>query len=355
MLKWLMVFALFSSCAHRISRFYPEIVPAKPTVSWELNAKGGESLRILYMGCGNLVLEKDGEAIMTDPFFSRQGPLKLLGKIKTDPEAYRLWKNTYESFLARSVVKAGFVAHTHYDHVMDLPTLIEDHYFLQMKEVYGNAYLPKMLQHFDDQGVSLNALTDDQVFDPDNPSDAYQWIDVTPRIRVLPIKSSHAPHTKKKLYMDDPLDEEYFDEHLVWSNSKVKAFKWTTGTTYSFLVDFIGEDTLRIFVQTSASEAPDGFPPAGELKEKKVDLALLCYASTPNVTRYPNAIVEKVGANKLMLVHWEDFFRQSKSFNDQKLVRRTKPREVRQRIDQLKLTPEDLLMPRPGTLVTVKY
>jgi hypothetical protein len=356
-MKYLLPFLfILSGCTHRISKFYPEIVPAKSEVTVTLNAGAKNEMHLVYLGCGNMVLEKGGEAILTDPFFSNQALLKLLGKIRTKPEAYRLWKNAYESFMARSVVKAGLVSHTHYDHVMDLPTLIEDRYFLELEKVYGNEYLPKMLQHFDDQGVVIESFTKDQVFDPVSSSDRnYQWISVSPRIRFLPIRSNHAPHTKKKLYMDKPLDEEHFDKHLVWSNSRVGSFKWTTGTTYSFLVDFIDADTLRVFIQTSASKPPYGFPPVEELNKKDVDLAIICYASAPNVENYPVDLVNRIQPHKVMLVHWEDFFRKARYFGKQKLVRGTQPKKVRRRIDQLGKPDDFFLMPRPGTRISVKY
>lgn len=345
-----------SSCTHSVSKFYPEIIPQKSDVTFSILPNASNELNIVYLGAGNLVLERNGEAIITDPFFSNQKLLKLLGNVKTKPLLFSTWKTNYEYFLSPAVVKAGLVSHTHYDHAMDLPLLLEKRYFTNMNTLYGNDYLPKILKNFDNEGTRLATLTDDQIFDPTSQSDAsYKWISVTPRIRFLPILSNHAPHTKKKLYMDKPLNAEYFEEHLIYSNSKTKAFKWSTGSTYSFLVDFMDTDTLRVFIQTSASQYPYGFPPEAELIRKKVDLAILCYASAPNVEMYPNKLLEKILPKKIMLVHWEDFFRTPKSFHDQRLVRRTKPKKVRERIDKLGRPKNDFIMPKPGTRIKIKY
>lgn len=154
--------------------------------------------------------------------------------------------------------------------------------------------------------------------------------------------------------MDKPLDAEYFDERLIYSNSKTKAFKWSTGETYSFLVDFIETDTLRVFIQTSASQHPFGCPPSDEIKKKKVDVAVLCYASALNVENYPNAVINFLKPEKLVFVHWEDFFRTPESFHDQRLVRRTNPKKVREQIDKLGKT-NDFMMPKPGTRIKIKY
>jgi len=344
------------ACTHSISKFYPEIVPKKSDAVLNVKSSTKHEVNIVYLGSGNLVLEQKGEAIVTDPFFSNQKLIKLLGRVQTKPLRYNTWRTNFEYFLSPSVVQAGLVSHTHYDHAMDLPLLLENHYLTNLNTVYGNPYLPKIMQNFEQEGVRLAALTNNQIYDPTVPTDnLYEWISVTPRIRFLPILSNHAPHTKKKLYMDKPLNEEYFDEHLIYSNSKTKAFKWSTGETYSFLVDLIDTDTLRVFIQTSASQHPFGFPPKSELQKKKVDIAILCYASAPNVSEYPNAIIDLLQPQKLMLVHWEDFFRTPDSFDDQRLVRSTSPKKVRSRIDQLGKPVDYFVMPKPGTRVKVKY
>lgn len=355
-MRYILFLALISTgCTHSISKFYPEIVPQKSEATLSVRSDAKSEMNIVYLGSGNLVLERNGEAIITDPFFSNQKLLKLLGKVKSNPSLYNTWKTNFEYFLSPSVVQAGLVSHTHYDHAMDLPLLLEDRYFTNMKVVYGNDYLPKMMQNFEKEGVRLAALTKDQVHDPRFADSAYEWISVSSSIRVLPILSDHAPHTKKKLYMDKPLDEEHFEERLIYSNSKTKAFKWSTGETYSFLVDFLGADTLRVFLQTSASQHPFGFPPTEELEKKGIDLAIICYASALNVDAYPNKLVDFIKPDKLMFVHWEDFFRTPKSFHDQRLVRSTNPKKVRKRINQLGKPNDYFMMPKPGTRVKVKY
>ncbi len=279
----------------------------------------------------------------------------MLGRIQTSQTRYNTWRTNFEYFLSPSVVQAGLVSHTHYDHTMDLPLLLEKRYFNNLNVVYGNGYLPKIMEHFANEWVRLASLNNDQVYDPTINDEVYKWISVNPRIRFMPVLSNHAPHTKKKLYMNKPLDETYFDEHLIYSNSKTKARKWSTGDTYSFLVDFIDGDTLRVFIQTSASKHPFGFPPREELKKKKVDLAILCYASALNVNDYPNALLDFIRPQKLILVHWEDFFRTPRSFDDQRLVRRTNPKKMRDQVNKLGKPVDYFLMPKPGTRIKVKY
>jgi L-ascorbate metabolism protein UlaG (beta-lactamase superfamily) len=353
-LAFLFILALCSSCAHKISKFYPEIVPKKSNVTLPIGKTGKHTVNLSYFGCGNMIIEQGDEAIVTDPFFSNQGFLKMIGKVETKPDLYELWKSRVQTLASKGSVKTGLVSHTHYDHVMDLPTILQAHYFTKMETVYGNSYLPQMMVNFVKEGVKMEVLKNEQIYQPTIANDTqYEWINVTPRIRFLAIESNHAPHTKKKLYMSKPLDAAYFKENLTWPNDKVKTRKWTVGTTYSFLVDFIQGDTIRFFIQTSASQYPYGRPPMEELKKKKVDVAVLCYASTLNVKDYPKAIVKDVNPSKLIIVHWEDFFKEPRADDDVRLVRKTNPKKARKRFDELGKKRDFFVMPKPGTKIQV--
>ncbi|MGB4973690.1 MAG: hypothetical protein WBO32_13580, partial [Cyclobacteriaceae bacterium] len=182
MLKYLTIIVLASltACTHSVSKFYPEIVPKKSEAVLSVSPDAKNEMSIVYLGSGNLVLERNGEAIITDPFFSNQKLMKLLGKVKSNPSLYNTWKTNFEYFLSPSVVQAGLVSHTHYDHAMDLPLLLEDRYLTNMKVVYGNAYLPKIMQNFEKEGVRLASLTKEQVYDPRSSDRAYEWISVAP-------------------------------------------------------------------------------------------------------------------------------------------------------------------------------
>jgi L-ascorbate metabolism protein UlaG (beta-lactamase superfamily) len=337
---FLLACVVFTSCSHKIESFYPEIVPKKTNVTLPIGKTGNHTVNLTYLGCGNMILEQDGQAIVTDPFFSNQKLTKLLGKIGTKQSLFDLWKSNLQAQAPKGSVRAGLVSHTHYDHVMDLPTLLQSHYFNNMHAVYGNSYLPQMMVNFTKEGVQVLEC----------PTD---WVQVTPGIRFLAIKSEHAPQTKRKLWANGPLDASYFKENLVWPHDRIKAKKWTTGTTYSFLVDFIQGDTIRFFIQTSASRYPAGRPPKAELDTKKVDVAVLCYASTTNVEGYPKSIVKELDPSKMVIVHWEDFFREPTTDDAVRLVRKTNPKKARKRFDELGKKKDFFVMPKPGTKIQV--
>jgi hypothetical protein len=358
LLQLLVSAACLTGCAHRVSKFYPDIIPKNFETTLTLNPRPKDSLNLLYLGCGSLVLERDGHGIITDPFFSNQRILKLAGRIKTNPDRYEWWKETISSHVSPSSIRASLVAHMHYDHVMDLPMALHDHFFPNMTGVYGNPYLPKMFGNFKNSGAKLIGLQHQQLYDPRELTDkAYQWLPLSPRIRALAIESNHAPHLGPKIFMTKPLNETYFKNHLVWPEDKVGAFKWSGGATYSYLVDFIDGDTLRVFIQTSASDTPYGLPPRKELDQKKVDLAVLCYASSDHVKNYPAFLLDSLKPKKTILVHWEDFFRMPRDPDDVKLVRGTNPKKAKKIFESLasRKIKEHFIMPKPGTFIRVKF
>jgi hypothetical protein len=80
---------------------------------------------------------------------------------------------------------------------------------------------------------------------------------------------------------------------------------------------------------------------------------VLCYASTMNVKDYPKAIVSDLNPSKLVIVHWEDFFREPRADDDVKLVRKTNPKKARKRFDELGKKKDFFVMPKPGTKIQI--
>jgi hypothetical protein len=345
-----------AGCARSIQDF-KTIIPPTRDVSINYDSSLNEELKILYVTCGMLIIEKGDNAFLFDPYFSYQKFSQIPFGVKTRQRFYNSFKHTVESTIDRNKVRTAFVSHAHYDHLMDLPVLLKDHYFPNLKTVYGSEFVPAMMYHYRNEGTQISAIQQDEVYNPLEPSDtAFQWLSVGEDIQVLPIATMHAPHKNGMLVMNSDLDEAYFKKDKFKNPyARSKGFKWDAGCNYSFLVRIKKADGsyFKIIVQTSGSHSPYGLPPAGE----KADMAILCFASTQEVKDYPNYLVEATGAKKLVLIHWEDFFRYPRSPDDIRIVRGTNRKIVKQRLAKLKesaLNPE-VIMPRPGTLMTVKY
>ena len=352
----LIAFFLISSACSRSTRLFSDIIPPSRNIELSYSENPEEAIKILYVTCGMLVIERGEESIVLDPFFSYQKMASMAFGIRSRERFYHSFKLLADSTINKNAVHTGLISHTHYDHVMDLPLLIEKKYFPDLKTVYGSTNLPAMMFHHRHKGVNIAAMTDDQIFNPLKAGDQYQWVSVSDSVSVLPIASMHAPHKFGILLMNGKLKEKYFQKERHKNVfAKSRAFRWVTGCSYSFLIKFLKRDgtEFRIFVQTSASNDPYGLPPEGE----KANLAVLCFASMQEVEDHPNYIMRKTQAKKLMLVHWEDFFRYPKNTDDIQMVRGTNKKLARRRLDDVINSEQrpEVVMPKPGSLIRVKY
>jgi hypothetical protein len=363
----LLLIIIACSCAHQIKRLHLAVVPEKLTTTIQLPTTKGKSFEVLYFLCGHIIIKQNNEAFFLDPFFTIQPIAKLpFGKMKSKTKAHDRWRETIKNTMGFESVQAGLVSHSHYDHLMDLPTMLCAKDFPNLKTVYGNDLMPQMLQNYKNEGVLLEPLTKKDVYDPflKQPADTKQlWRKLTDNSRFLAIETHHAPQALGHLFMSGKFREKRFQKHLKPPSGAVGNFTWTVGTSYAFLVDMLsGNDTIRLYIQTSASKGPDnGMPPPADLKQKKVDLMILCYASTPGVELYPQYLIDKMKEGKntyppILMVHWEDFFKARKK---PKLVALTNPGKTRARwmeaLHEKDTIEKYITMPRPGTLVTVKY
>lgn len=352
---------LFTGCAKSVTDHnFPskEIIPT--TTQHHLAITGqGSPIKMLYMGCGHLIIEYNGEMIVTDPYFSIQSfsPTKKIKTNLPDFERYKATLSQHSVDLTKA--KSIWLAHTHYDHMMDIPLLLKQNMLTKNVTMYGNEFGDDILQNFITPSQYYTLLPK-EVYNPLGKNGTRHWVDSTSSIRILPIFSDHAPHTKilgvNVHLMKGKLKNNYFRDHFKTEEAKTNKNQWREGCVYSFLVDFVkaGKIEYRVFIQTSASHYPLGQPPKEVLAEKTIDVAVLCLASSNYVTPYPIEILKALTPKKVVFIHWEDFFERAE-FNKTKLVRLTNFRKIDKRLLKSGLTPnkEDYVMPQPGTMITI--
>jgi hypothetical protein len=350
-----LIFAMiFCGCAQSLKPLDKFVYPAFD-IPLQLG-HGNNEVRILYVTCGMMVIQKGDHAFFFDPYFSYQKTASILFSLKTRKRFYEDFQHRLEATIDKNAVTTGFVSHSHYDHLVDLPVLLHDNYFPNLKTIYGNEFVSPMMYHYRNMGTTISTIEEEQLYNPVKKNSVFDWIKVSDSIEVLPIASMHAPHKFGVLAMRGKLREKYFKkEKFKDPYARSKGFKWDVGCAYSFLIRFTKPDGnyFKIFVQTSGSNAPYGLPPDGE----KADLALLCLASIQEVTNYPDYLVRALQPKKVMLIHWEDFFRYPRHVNDLKIVRGTNKNKAKERLEairQLPFSPE-VMMPKPGTLIKVKF
>jgi hypothetical protein len=275
----------------------------------ETEAGGRRSVDVLYTGCGGLVIGHQGEAFMTDPYYTAHNYAEAFSFIRADEDNETKVLKKISSFINPHRIAAVFVSHSHYDHLEDLPGLLFNKQLASRVQIHGSPSTTAAVQNF----TVGHQFTNSDKFQYRHrlPLQEGTFIQVTPHIRVMPIESSHAPHFYGVKVMDGPTKEKHFrdfDEPFEFTT----ALNWREGSSYSYLVHLVSDapkDTFRLFIQTSASNAPFGFPPPEELTAgRKVDLAIICLASYKYVNHYPERLLDTLRPKKTIIVHWEDFF-----------------------------------------------
>jgi hypothetical protein len=288
-----------------------------------------DTVDIVYLGSGGILVLRSGEGILIDPFFSNQ-PFGRIGKslflrngnkktIRSDPEMIAVGVNTIAKASGPSWRPLAILnAHSHYDHLMDIPA-IYNHYGKGMPVLLNRTACNICHAVIDSSDMVLlenHMTTQDVIRDP-----IHIPVNRGGEIRVYPIRSDHNPHfryvsffsgehTRRVDGVSDPL-------------RRTAANLWLEGQTFSFLIDYIspaGDVQLRLFIQSSSCNPPAGIPPEA-LLERPVDIALLGVVSYHFSPDYPCTLLDAINPKHVVWIHWEDFFR--KYTKEPKTVRGT--------------------------------
>ncbi len=271
-----------------------------------INNKQNGSLYFQYIGCGGFLLRHGNNTILVDPYFSNIGPLFFIPfkKLQSDTTLIDQFfaKNFGLPKDEKGLIKFVLIAHSHYDHLADLPSIYHRNLHCDSTQILGSKTTKNLL-------YAANLLDVIEANDEawTKGKKVYWFYSQNRRIRVLPIRSEHAPHfcgikviSSKKI--QNPVK--------VFPN---KASKLPEGTNFNFLIDFLdesGQIAFRIFSQASSCSSFNiGFPPKHLIEEKQIDLALLCVANFNQVKNYPQQLIDYINPKQIILTHWENFFR----------------------------------------------
>ena len=252
-------------------------------------------LSIQYLGVGGHLFRFGDSAIMTAPSITNPSFWVLGPFMPISPDT-----DMIDRFLPDvSNVETILVGHAHYDHLMDVP------YIMNTKATKAHVFGSATMDHSIAPAIAKerrHALNDSMAV-LDKPG-TWQYNE-SRSIRFMAIKSTHAPHFMGINIMTGSYEEDL--EELPWH-----AFGWKEGQTLSYLIDFLGpqEEILhRVYYQDAASQEPLGLLPKLTAKDKKqVDIAIITPASFHQVDNYPESIMQDTHARHYILGHWEDFF-----------------------------------------------
>jgi hypothetical protein len=321
----------------------------------------GKKISVQYLGCGGLYIVKNGDGIMIDPFFSHQKIMRLgismfsgrngKRKLATDPKMVERGIKSIEksSGEIRSQITGILTAHSHYDHLMDVPAVLK---------TLGTD-LPVYVNQ-SGFNTCLNVIDSNRMIILEKHMTTHEVTRApivlkaqSGKIHVYPIFAEHNPHFKSIKFFSGskvkPVDD-YKDPY-----QKTKANDWLEGNTFSFLIDYIdanGEIEFRMFVQSSSCNPPAGIPPEELLRKRNVDMAFLGVVSHHFSPDYPCTLLASLNPKEVVWIHWEDFFR--KYSKKPRTVRGT---DVVKFFDVPCVTPykSKALIPWPGVTLDVSY
>jgi len=301
---------------------------------------------VKFLGVQGWALKRGEDVVITGPMFSNPGWLEVgTGEIESD-EAFvrKRMAAMLSSDLAK--VKVVLVGHGHYDHAMDLPAAL-----LAIgagATLFGNDTVAHMLssQAIAGQVESLES----EAVGYDDPDPGAHWRYVPTRaaatMRILALRSEHCPQFRCFRVHDAP---PYLADLKTLPKS---ACDWRAGQPLAFLIDFLESDhatvAFRVHYGDSPTLAPCGFVP-GRLEDghpRRVDLAILTAGGAQCwKDYYPANLVHNSCAVRVVVGHWEDFFRRADDEDPRPLP------GVRALLTRVRdLRPGDACLPRAGTV-----
>lgn len=232
-------------------------------------------LTVTWLGVSTLLIDDGSSALMTDGFFSRPS-LARVGLAKLAPSAARV-----DGCLARAGVKrlaAVVPVHTHFDHALD-SALVADRTGAQLVGGESAANVGRGYGLEESRLVVADSGTPIRLGDFD----------------ITLIKSRHSPPDRFPGTIDQPVVP------------PVKVAAYRCGEAWATLIHHRSSGR-RVLIQGSAGYV------RGSLAGQRADVAYLGVGqlgvqSESYIVDYWAETVRTVGARRVVLVHWDDFFR----------------------------------------------
>ena len=279
----------------------------------------GDSTRLIavtFLGVAGFSIEHRGHVLLTGPFFSNPSLTKVTPRVsrllRSSP---RISADTLaiDSLLPRSADSATaiLIGHGHYDHLMDVPYIATRR--ATSARIFGSPTTRHMLMGDStlraDNGARVVAIPTTDAGTREHSGRWYYSDDSA--FRFMALMSSHAPTFRawraSYLFSSGTLDADL-------DSLPHTAAEWRLGEPYAYIIDVLSPATrapvFRIYFQDAPSEPPLGFPPDDLLAERRVDLAILCAATSSNVSNTPDSLLTVLKPGQVIVGHWEDFFRQ---------------------------------------------
>lgn len=273
-----------------------DIVPYDGPDPTHLQPPGRDEVEAQFLGVAGFLFRHSGVSIMTAPMFSNPSLWKVIPFtiLRTDRDAVARW------IPPSADVQAILVGHAHYDHLMDVPWIMNRH--ARNAVAYGS----RTMTHIVAAEVPRKRLKAVNLLAARGATPGVWLYNPGRTARWMPLQSRHAPHFRGLTLLGGTYEQDL--ERLP------RTFAgYVEGQTLAWLIDFIGETgkvRFRIYYQDSAAGPPDGIiPDLPELDRRPVDLAVIGVASFAQLPDHPQGIIGHVAARHYVFSHWENFMR----------------------------------------------
>jgi hypothetical protein len=231
-------------------------------------------MNLVYLGTHTLVFKKEDTTLVVDPHFTRPGLFQLF-RLRSDPS--RVAQGLRKAAINR--VAAVLLTHTHYDHALDLPVVIQ----LAGGVAYGSESARQILL-----GAGL-------------AGDCFHPVQVGQAIRVGPFSVRF--HPARHIQFPLPLSWLLPETGRITTPLKPPAAFWAyrCGEVFAIQVD-------RTLIFGSAGFAPGAY---ADLDLETVILGIGGLEAMPShyLRQLYHETVLATGASHVWLSHWDNFFR----------------------------------------------
>jgi hypothetical protein len=88
--------------------------------------------------------------------------------------------------------------------------------------------------------------------------------------------------------------------------------EWVQGTVFAYVIDFLdatGKSGFRIYYRDSGVTTQAAYVPEALLREKPIDLAILCPGGPSSSKEHPEeALLKALNPRAVIVAHWENLF-----------------------------------------------
>lgn len=243
-----------------------------------LRGRGRPRISTTFFGASTILFDDGETQILIDGFFSRPSVLKLVcGKIA--PNRRRISRGLAHAEIGR--LAGVFVAHSHFDHAMDAPTIAT----LTGAKVYGSRSTQQLIIGAEPGGGQFQGLDDNPV-----------------RLGNFTIRTFKSAHSPRDMAPGTILRPFTLPAH---------PRNWRAGECYSFLIEHDGlikHDERSILVHASAGFVPDAFKNINA-KSVYLGVALLGNQSDEYMEDYWREVVESTNPDTVIPIHWDNLTR----------------------------------------------